>query len=305
MQVLKADTAIKVRIGPFVDVSDGFTPETGITLGSADEAELLKANGAATVDISGSTWAAITSCDGWYDLTLTTGNTDTEGTLDIIVQDDSVCLPVHARFQVVNANVFDSLWGTAAADYLQVDTIQVTGTGQTANDNGADINAVLVDTNEIQGKLPTNKFMGSSDGADDDTTLNTIATDVAGLDGDAMRGTDSGATEAKQDIIDTAVDAILADTGTDGVVLKAAGLDADAVAEIWAVAMSDLAAGAPSATASALTALNYLYEAWRNKTTTTATEISIMKDDASTPVCESTISDDGVTFTKGEMRASN
>ena len=41
-----------------------------------------------------------------------------------------------------------------------------------------DLAAILGDTNEIQGKLPTNKFMGSSDGADDDGTLNTIATDT-------------------------------------------------------------------------------------------------------------------------------
>lgn len=37
---------------------------------------------------------------------------------------------------------------------------------------------IVADTNEIQGKLPTNKFMGSSDGADDDGTLNTISTNV-------------------------------------------------------------------------------------------------------------------------------
>jgi len=43
------------------------------------------------------------------------------------------------------------------------------------------INDIETDTNEIQGKLPTNKFMGSSDGADDDGTLNTIATDAARL----------------------------------------------------------------------------------------------------------------------------
>ena len=34
--------------------------------------------------------------------------------------------------------------------------------------------AIEIDTNAIQGKLPTNKFMGSSDGADDDGTLNAI-----------------------------------------------------------------------------------------------------------------------------------
>ncbi len=45
----------------------------------------------------------------------------------------------------------------------------------------AETSTIVTDTNEIQGKLPTNKFMGSSDGADDDGTLNTIATDAARL----------------------------------------------------------------------------------------------------------------------------
>jgi len=134
MQILKADTQVIVRIGPFVDSTDGVTPETGVTLGAADQAELLKHNGAATVDISASTWAAITGCGGWYDLTLTTGNTDTEGLLTVVVQDSSVCLPVFAHFMVVNANVYDSLYAAAAADYLQVDAIQISGDTQSATD---------------------------------------------------------------------------------------------------------------------------------------------------------------------------
>jgi len=51
---------------------------------------------------------------------------------------------------------------------------------QTA-DNNTKLATIETDTNEIQGKLPTNKFMGSSDGADDDGTLNTIATNAARL----------------------------------------------------------------------------------------------------------------------------
>ena len=61
--------------------------------------------------------------------------------------------------------------------------------GTVTNAAGADVAAdiiavkaetatIVTDTNEIQGKLPTNKFMGSSDGADDDGTLNTIDTVV-------------------------------------------------------------------------------------------------------------------------------
>lgn len=79
---------------------------------------------------------------------------------------------------------------------------------------------------------------------------------------------------------------------------------APTVNEIWAKAMVDLAAGAPSATASVLTAVNYIFEAWRNKTVTdeAGNEIIIYKDDGATKLCESDISDDGTLFTKGEYR---
>ena len=124
MQELKVSTEVKVRIGPFLDVGDGFTPETGITLGSADEAELLKEDGAATVSIAAATWAAITSVDGWYDLTLTTSFTDTLGQLTVVVQDDSVCLPVYQHFQVVSAQYWDAKFGTGnfSADVLAIST---------------------------------------------------------------------------------------------------------------------------------------------------------------------------------------
>lgn len=123
MQFLKQSTGVDVRLGPFVDATDGVTPETGVTLGAADQAEVLKHNGAATVDISAATFAAVTGCDGWYDLTLTTSHTDTLGLLEIVVQDSSVCLPVFARFMVVPANIYDSLIG--GSDYLLVDIQEI------------------------------------------------------------------------------------------------------------------------------------------------------------------------------------
>ena len=120
MQELQANTGIDVRIGPFLDVGDGFTPETGITLGAADEAELLKTNGAATVSIAARTWAAVTSCDGWYDLTLTTTDTNTEGQLSIVVQDDSVCLPVHCHFMVMAQASYASKYTAKDTGYMDV-----------------------------------------------------------------------------------------------------------------------------------------------------------------------------------------
>lgn len=129
-QVLRQSTQVIVVIGPFVDVTDGFTPETGITLSGADEAEILKSNTSTTTDISGATWAAITGCDGWYALTLTTSLTDTVGALTVMVNDDSVCLPVFARFQVIEEAAYDAMYAASA-------------------DPKADINVASIDANAI------------------------------------------------------------------------------------------------------------------------------------------------------------
>lgn len=134
--ILKQSTAATLRVGPFMDATDGVTPETGVTLGAADQAEILKATGA-TVDISAATWAAITGAGGWYDLSLTTSHTDTLGMLTVIVQDTSVCMPVFVRAMVLPAVVYDSLVG--GTDNLQVDTVQLSGTAQTARDIGASV----------------------------------------------------------------------------------------------------------------------------------------------------------------------
>jgi hypothetical protein len=118
MQLLRANTEVIVRIGPFVDVGDGFTPQTDITLGG-NEAELLKA-ASVEVDISGNTWAATTNCRGWYDLTLSASNTDTEGTLVVVVQDDSDCLPVFAQFMVMAEAAWDSLFAAKDDGWMDV-----------------------------------------------------------------------------------------------------------------------------------------------------------------------------------------
>ncbi len=131
MRELKQSTQINVRIGPFVDVGDGATPETTVTLTAADQAELLKANGSATVDISAATWTAVTGADGWYDLTLTAAHSDTLGQLAVVVQDVSLCLPVFAYFEVVEATYYDAKYGTGA---IKANLTEMGGVAQSATD---------------------------------------------------------------------------------------------------------------------------------------------------------------------------
>lgn len=118
MQELRANTQVIVRVGPFVDVGDGFTPQIDITL-AGNEAELLKA-ASVEVDISARTWAAIAICRGWYDLTLTTDDTNTEGTLTVVVQDDSDCLPVFRDFMVMSEAAWDSKYAAKDTGYMDV-----------------------------------------------------------------------------------------------------------------------------------------------------------------------------------------
>lgn len=115
MNVIKQSTEITVRIGPVVSVSDGFTPVTTLSISLANEAELLKAGGVATVSLATNTLTAITGADGWYNLTLTASNTDTVGELVIAINDDDLCLPVFARFQVVEEAIYDKFFGPSAA----------------------------------------------------------------------------------------------------------------------------------------------------------------------------------------------
>lgn len=109
-QDLRQSTSIKVRLGPAMAV-DGVTPVTTLTIGSADQAEILKANGAATVAMTG-TLAAVSGADGWYDYTVAVGDVDTLGTIDIVIQDTSLNLPVFKSFMVMPAAAFDTLYGT-------------------------------------------------------------------------------------------------------------------------------------------------------------------------------------------------
>jgi len=134
MRELQANTEVKVVIGPFVDVTDGYTPETGITLGAADEAELMKHDAASVTDISSNTWAAITSMDGYYNLTLTATDTNTEGMMVIAIQDDSVCLPVRAEFMVLAQAAYTSKYTAKDTGYMDIN-VKAVSEDTTAADN--------------------------------------------------------------------------------------------------------------------------------------------------------------------------
>lgn len=124
MIYLKQSTAATIKLGPFVDSGDGVTAETGLTIQKAD-VRLSKNGGnmaAAAADQGESDAGAAHDELGYYDISLGTGDTDTLGRLKVMVS-ESGALPVWAEYEVVPANVFDSI--VAGTDYLQADAVEI------------------------------------------------------------------------------------------------------------------------------------------------------------------------------------
>jgi len=117
---LKQSTAAVVSFGPFVDKTDGVTPETGLVsaIDHATTGILLSKNGGALTIRSQAVTASTYDAYGNYRVTLSTTDTNTLGTLRMQFIETATCLPVWQDFMVLPANVWDSLYG---ADLLKVD----------------------------------------------------------------------------------------------------------------------------------------------------------------------------------------
>jgi len=241
MLVLRQSTSIDIRIGPAMDAGNGVDPETGVGLVAADQAEVLKANGAATVTMGGA-FSAVSGCDGWYDYTVATGDVDTIGEVIFVVQDSTLCLPMFVKAMVMEPVVYDAIYadgatGIASGIALASALATVDNEIYTLQGNVTDI---LADTNELQsddlpGLIATLDAVVDTVKAEtvlilEDTAniqanyatasaLATVDTVVDGIQTDLSNGTDGlgaiksacatatgFATEAKQDVIDGIVD---------------------------------------------------------------------------------------------------
>jgi len=230
MLYLKQSTAATIKLGPFVDDSDGKTAETELTISQAD-IRLSKNGGdiAQTHNSAGATHDEL----GYYNVPLDTTDTNTLGTLKVIVS-ESGALPVFADFMVITAEAYDTLCGT---DHFTVDlngtpsvnVVQISG-DSTAADNLESYcdgtTAQPVNVTQIGGTAQS--AIDLKDFADtgyDPTThkvQGVVLTDTCTTNTD-MRGTDNAYTgtpptvtaiRQEMDTNSTRLAAILTDTGT-------------------------------------------------------------------------------------------
>jgi len=104
----------KLLIGPVVAVANGYVPVTTLDLSTADEKAAILHDNGTVVSISAYTFAAVTSADGYYHLTLQSGITNTVGHVTIVINDDSLCLPVKAEYTVIDTVAYDALFADGA-----------------------------------------------------------------------------------------------------------------------------------------------------------------------------------------------
>ena len=97
------------------------------------------------------------------------------------------------------------------------------------------------------------------------------------VSGNVTGSVGSLATQAKADVNAEVVDALNTDT------------------------YAEPAQGAPGATISLADKIGFLFKAWRNRTTQTATEYALYNDDATTVDHKATTADDGTTFSRTEI----
>jgi len=301
MPLLRQSTAVDIKLGPFVDKTDGVTYEVGMAaaMDNATTGVRLSKNGAAFADRTEAT-EPVYDAFGYYLVKLDATDTNTVGRLKVIFGDAAVCLPCEANFQVVEEPIYDSLLAASAVgfdanqrvnvgqwlsqavtlstgnkpdvniDEISDDTtapgnleLMYDGTGYAGGTTKLGVNIVSQDNIDfgalqkasITAAVPTaavisdavwDELVTGHDGAGKAgaqlwTDIDAIAVDVAGLDGAAMRGTDSAAlasvcTEARLAELDAAnlpanIDTIAVDVaGLDGAAMR--GTDSAALASV-------------------------------------------------------------------------
>lgn len=207
---LEQSTAVDILLGPFVDDTDGKTPETGLAISQADVR--LSKNGQNMAQKNDVT-ACVHDELGQYNCELDATDTNTLGVLTVTVV-ESGALPIRQDYMIVPANTYDSLIAPGT-DYLEVDTILIEATDattvldtqiddrlDTAIGGAPTAGSIFERVKAIDDKLPTNFIMGSSVVTDKDDEIDAIKVSTDNLPGDPASETNVNANETK---IDTAI----------------------------------------------------------------------------------------------------
>lgn len=247
MQYLRKNTAVRICVGPFLDVTDGFTPELSLTTTNCHITMILDDDDGTAANLIIDADATASGGDndmvhitddnaGFYDLELTAAQTNYNGRVRLAITDTANHRPVVHEFAILPATTYDALITNAAgaANGLLIAGSNAATTFATLTVSGAaTLNSLIVSTTTtLTGNVTLSGTLGVSavtfaslavTGAlsvGTTTTLTGAVTLTAGITANAITGTLATVTNL------TNLPAIT--TGW----LTAAGIHADAVTEI-------------------------------------------------------------------------
>ena len=146
MRYLKTNTATTITVGPFLDKTDGITPEVALTATNekltmvVDNAgsPVLAIDANATASGGSNDFVHVTNDDGgYYTLELAAANVNYLGGALLSITYATDHCPVFHEFTILPAQVYDSL--IAGTDLLDANASQLGGTTQTGRDVGASV----------------------------------------------------------------------------------------------------------------------------------------------------------------------
>ena len=345
---IQANTQITEKLGPFVDSTDGDTAETGLSIAQADIR--VSKNGGNFAQVNHNQGGGNLSHDelGYYDLTLDTTDTNTEGRLLVVVHESGALL-CELSFNVVAQATYTSKYTAKDTGYMDVN-VKAVSEDTTAADNLELITEISNITSlSIEADGMVHADVKEVEGVDASDTL-------IGVDGDTFE------TLSDQiDGIDTKIDTAQSDldiiTDADGVIVGAAGATAivdefetqsqadptsfhvnvkevngtaqtandngldintilsdltdggrldlliDAIKALLDDARAEPGQGAPPVNPDAMTKIDYLYKAWRNKKDNDGSTRNFYNDAGDTVDQKSTVGEAGGTVTVGEVES--
>jgi len=283
---LKQSTAVEIKLGPFVDSTDGFTAESGLTIAQADVR--LAKNGGDWAQKSETT-TLVHEENGWYRCLLDTTDTATLGLL-IVAVNETGALPVWREFMVVAAAVYDSLIG--GGDTLPADLTQINGAAQTATLD--DIETLVDDLETRLTAVRAGYLDNLSAGAVAlQATLADATFGLAALE-TLVDELESRLTAGRAANLDN-LDVLLSSRATP------AQVNTEVVDALNVDTYAEPGQAAPPATATLTQKIGYLFKAWRNRFTQDASNYKLYGDDALTVDQKAAVSDDATTFDRGEV----
>lgn len=266
-QVRNAASPERIAVGAVVQISDGAVQTSGVSIA-------VRGQGGASGAGAGTT----AYDNGIVEYTPTQGETDF--TSFVVIAYKTGCIPVSQTIITVPAlqtgDSFARLGAPAGASVSADVAAMKVDTAAILADTGTD-GVVVAAASKSGYSLTATTGLGNQTANITGNLSGSVGSVTGNVGGNITGSVGSLATQAKADVNAEVVDALNTDT------------------------YAEPGQGTPGATISLAAKIGYLYKAWRNRSTQTATTYSLYNDDAVTVDQKATVSDDATTADKGEV----